>query len=280
MPDCTRAIALDPAAWHASLRLRFDVDAGTTRLTERAHRGPLRVQKPLYPEGARICHAIMIHPPGGIVGGDHLAIDVACAPSAHAFLTSPGAAKWYRANGKVSTQQVRLDAAGASAIEWLPQETIFYNDAHVRMAHSVELAHDASYIGCEILCFGRSASGERFERGTISQRTSIRRGGKLIWWEQGTLHGGSPAMRSILGLHGASVCATLTGVGTPLTAALLEQMRAIDPALAVSQVKSVFSARLLCADSESARRVMTRVWQTLRPHLLGCAAPVPRIWNT
>jgi len=280
MPDCNRASMLDPAAWQASLRLRFDNDAGTTRLSERAHCGPLRVQKPLYPEGERICHAIMIHPPGGVVGGDRLAIDIACAPSAHAFLTTPGAAKWYRANGKTSMQQVSLAAMDASAIEWMPQETIFFNEAEVRMEHAVELAADASYIGCEILCFGRSASGERFERGAISQRTSIRRGGKLIWWEQGTLHGGSTAMRSILGLNGATVCATLTGVGVPLPAALLAQVRAIDPALAVSQVKSVFCARLLCANSEQARGVMTRVWQTLRPHLLGCAAPVPRIWHT
>jgi len=280
MPDCNRASMLDPAAWQASLRLRFGHDAGTTRLTERAHSGPLRVQKPLYPEGEGICHAIMIHPPGGVVGGDRLTIDIVCSPSAHAFLTTPGAAKWYRANGKISRQQVSLTATGASAIEWMPQETILFNEADVRMDHAVDLAADASYIGCEILCFGRSASGERFERGAISQRTSIRRGGKLIWWEQGMLRGGSPAMHGILGLNGATVCATLTGVGQPLSAALLAQMRAIDPALAVSQVKSVFCARLLCANSEQARSVMTRVWQILRPHLLGCAAPVPRIWNT
>lgn len=280
MPDCTRPLPPAHAAWHASLRLRFEDDAGTTRLVERTHSGPLRVQKPLYPEGARICHAIMIHPPGGIVGGDRLSIEVDAGPSAGAFLTSPGAAKWYRANGKVSSQHVHLTVAAAASLEWMPQETIFFNEADVRMRHEVELAADATYIGCEILCFGRSASGERFEHGTVSQRTTIRRGGKLVWWEQGVLHGGSPAMQSVLGLAGASVCATLTGVGTPLPAALLADMRAIDPALAVSQVKSVLSARLLCTDSEQARQIMTRAWQILRPHLLGCAAPIPRIWNT
>jgi len=266
--------------WAASLRLRFEDDAGTTRLVERSHSGPLRVQKPLYPEGARICHAIMIHPPGGIVGGDRLAIDAIAGPSAHAFLTSPGAAKWYRANGKISVQEVRIDAAEGAVVEWMPQETIFFNDAQVRMEHSVTLAAGASYIGCEILCFGRSASGERFESGSIAQRTQIRQGGKLLWWEQGRLAGGSAAMGSVQGLGGASVCATLIGVGTPLPGALLAGMRTIDPALAVTQVKSVFVARYLCGDSETARAVMTRAWQALRPHLLGVAAPVPRIWNT
>jgi urease accessory protein len=280
MPDCSHPITPDASAWQASLRLRFEDDAGTTRLVGREHRGPLRVQKPLYPEGQRICHAIMIHPPGGVVGGDRLAVDVDAGPAAHAFLTSPGAAKWYRANGKLSMQDVRIGAGPGAAVEWMPQETIFFNEARVRLTHQVELAADASYIGCEILCFGRSASGERFDSGSISQRTQVRRGGKLVWWEQGTLHGASAAMTSVLGLDGASVCATLIGVGKPLPAPLLAAMRALDPALAVSQVKSVLVARYLCADSELARRVITAAWQILRPHLLGCAAPLPRIWNT
>lgn len=278
MPDCLHLSPPDPAAWQASLRLRFEDDAGTTRLAERSHSGPLRVQKPLYPEGPRICHAIMIHPPGGIVGGDRLDIDAGAGPSAHAFLTSPGAAKWYRANGKLSVQDVRIDAAERAAVEWMPQEAIFFNGAHVRMEHSVSLAADASYIGSEILCFGRSASGERFDTGSVAQRTQIRRGGKLLWWEQGRLMGG--AMDSVLGLGGATVCATLIGIGKPAPDALLAAVRAIDPALAVTRIKSVLVARYLCGDSETARGVVTRVWQALRPHLLGHAAPVPRIWNT
>lgn len=280
MPDCTRPSLPDAATWQASLRLRFEQDGGTTRLTGRAHSGPLRVQKALYPEGPGICHAIMIHPPGGIVGGDALAIETDAGAAAHAFLTSPGAAKWYRANGRLSRQRVALRGAAGSVIEWMPQETIFYNEADVRMLHEVELAADARYIGAEILCFGRSASGERFTRGQVAQRTSIRRGGRLLWWEQGAMAGGAPAQTSVLGLGGATVCATLIGVGAPLPAGLLAEIRCIDPLLAATQIKSVFCARLLCADSEHARHVMTRVWQMLRPHLLGCAAPVPRIWQT
>lgn len=268
------------SAWQASLRLRFADDGGTTRLMERVHSGPLRVQKALYPEGARICHAIIVHPPGGVVGGDRLSVRASAGPSTHAFLTSPGAAKWYRANGKVSRQEVLIDAGAGAAVEWMPQEAIFFNGAHVALEQRIELAPDASYIGCDILCLGRRASGESFENGTIAQHTQIRRGGKLLWWEQGALDGGSAAMHSPFGLNGASVCATLVGVGKPAGAALLDAMRALDPALGVSQVKSVLVARYLGKDSESARHAMFGVWQLLRPHLLGCAAPLPRIWNT
>ena len=281
MPDCSHPDPeFDPAAWQAGLRLRFADDGGTTRLVERSHHGPLRVQKALYPEGPRTCHAILIHPPGGVVGGDRLEIDAEVGAACHTLLTTPGAAKWYRANGKVTRQQVRLRALAGASLEWLPQESIFYHDAHVVLEHEVELAADARYIGSDILCLGRRASGEAFASGAIVQRTSIRRGGKLVWWEQGRLAAGGAAMGSALGLRGATVCATLVGVGPTLPAALMADIRALDPALGATQSKGVFSARYLCDDSQQARITMQRVWQALRPHLLGCAAPLPRIWTT
>lgn len=265
--------------WRASLRLRFARDGAVTRLVERRHHGPLRMQKALYPEGG-ICHAIVVHPPGGVVGGDTLEVDASVGAGGHALLTTPGAGKWYRANGRISRQCVQLRADAGAIIEWLPQETIVFDGAALQLEHQVDLAADACYIGLEVLCLGRRAAGETFASGSIGQHTQIRRGGSLLWWEQGVLAAGGAAMRSPLGLAGASVCATLIGVGAPLPAALLAQIRALDPALAASQRKSVVVARLLGDDSEAARAVMTAAWQLLRPHLLGCAAPLPRIWRT
>ena len=280
MPDCSHLQPSEHAPWHASLRLRFAADGATTRLMERAHSGPLRVQKPLYPEGPRICHAIMVHPPGGVVGGDTLSVSLHAGAGTHAFLTSPGAAKWYRANGRVSRQDVHIEAGPGAIVEWMPQETILFNNAQVRTDQRVELAADASYIGCDMLCFGRRASGERFASGSIGQRLQIRRGGQLVWWEQGLLDAAGPLFDSPLGLHGTTVCATLLGVGRAPAAGLVEAVRKLDPGLAVSQVKSVFVARYLGRDSEHARHLMTRAWQLLRPALVGCDAPIPRIWNT
>jgi len=286
MPDCairpdTPAIADGPAAWQARLNLGFADDMGTTRLVERSHSGPLRVQKPLYPEGGAVCHAIVVHPPGGVVGGDELDIAAHVGARAQAFLTTPGAAKWYKANGKVSRQHVRLDVAAGAALEWLPQETIFFDQARVDLDHSITLAGDASYVGCEILCMGRRASGERFNSGRIVQRTQIRRAGKLLWWEQGALD--PAALRSPFGLDGRSTCATLIAAGAPLPAAVLAEIRndfADDMQFGASQVKGVFVARHLGDDSEAAREIMLGVWRRVRPHLLGRAAVVPRIWRT
>ena len=293
MPDCALPISAnaDDLLWDARLTLGFADDGGTTRLVERRHFGPLRVQKPLYPEGPAVCHAIVVHPPGGIVGGDGLSITAGVGPGARAFLTSPGAAKWYKANGKVSRQRVLLSAAAGASVEWLPQESIFFDRAAVRTEHQVMLAGDASYLGCEIVCLGRRASGETFSSGSIGQRTEIRRDGKLLWWEQGLLDAAAGKLRSAMGMAGRTVCATLLAApGGPQPAAtLLAALRATCGALAAAeagalcgatQMKQLIVVRYLGHDSEVARRVMLAAWQQLRPAMLGLAAPVPRIWNT
>lgn len=282
-------VAVPAAGWQARLRLGFTRDGDTTRLTERSHVGPLRVQKPLYPKNPAVCHTIVVHPPGGIAGGDTLSLDMSMGDAAQALVTTPGAAKWYRANGKVARQETTIRVGAGASLEWLPQETIFFNEAEVQLHSSVDLDLQASYVAFDVLCFGRTHSGERFERGSVTQRSRIRRGGQLVWFEQGRLEGGSRAMRSPLVLGNCSVCATLIAVAgamPPTLPALLrevgEPLREGDQsdAFGVTLMKHVLVVRYLGNSSETARRIMTRAWQTLRPALIGQDATPPRIWNT
>lgn len=270
----------------ARLSLKFAEDDGTVRLVGREHFGPLIVQKPFYPEGRGICHAVIVHPPGGVVGGDQLEIAARVGASASAQITTPGAAKWYKANGHVARQDVRLHVGARGSLEWVPQETIFFDNARLVLDHQVALEKEATYIGCEILCFGRTASGESFNGGDIRQRVSIRHDKKLVWFEQLRLAGGSAAMKSPLVLAGKTVCATLIAVGETVPAALVASMREeagmiADGGIAgVSQLKSVVVARYLGDSSEIARQMMLHIWGVLRPALLGRPAMVPRMWNT
>ncbi|NEX61149.1 urease accessory protein UreD [Noviherbaspirillum galbum] len=267
--------------WHARLSLGIARAGDASRLMERNHQGPLRVQKPLYPEGNAVCHTIIVHPPGGVVGGDQLAINAVIAEGAHALLATPGAGKWYKSNGHESRQQVTLEVGRGATLEWLPQETIFFDRARVQLEHAVTLAEDAAYIGMEILCFGRSASGETFGEGRVTQATSIRRGGKLVWFEQGAIDAATPAMRSPLGLAGNTVCATLIAAGKPLAPALVAALRALAPGeIGVTQMKTLVVVRHLGNSSQSARRLMLEAWRLLRPAIAGREAVVPRIWNT
>lgn len=279
----------------AMLSLGMARDGTTTRLLERTHFGPLRVQKALYPEGPQLCHAVIVHPPGGIVGGDRMQIDVRVGAQAQALLTTPGASKWYRAIRHASRQSVRLTIDTDASLEWLPQETIFFDAAQARMLHEVEMAAGSVYIGGEILCFGRSAAGETFGSGSIEQRTTVRRDGRLIWFEQGSIAGGGGEMQGVTGLGGSTVCATLIAVGDGLNAAIVDALRtdasraigaststatANDARFGVSLLKTVLVARYLGHSSALARDLLSIAWRHVRPVLVGRAAVLPRIWQT
>ncbi len=272
----------------ASLSLAFSKEDGKCRLVGRDHFGQLYVQKPFYPEGPEVCHVVIVHPPGGVVGGDKLEIASRVGAAANVQITTPGAAKWYKANGHVSYQNVQLKVEAGGTLEWLPQETIFFDNAEVELDHTVALAKDSSYISCEIFCFGRTAFGESFNGGRIRQKVNIRRDGKLIWYEQLNLAGGGMAMKSPLVLAEKTVCATLIAVNdTSHTNELINTLREDASRLAngaghlgVSQVKSVLVARYLGDSSEVARQIMLKIWGILRPAMLGRKAEVPRMWNT
>ena len=154
------------SSWKASLSLEFGFADQKTTLSRKVHDGPLVVQKPLYPEGHEVCHAIVVHPPGGIAGGDELSLQVKTGNGASTLLTTPGAAKWYRSAGPWAKQSVAFDVQGA--LEWLPQETIVFDGALAESAYDVYLGAEAGFIGWDIVCLGRTGSGERFTRGSHS----------------------------------------------------------------------------------------------------------------
>ncbi len=276
-----------PEPMLATLSLGFTRDRDTTRLTQREHYGPLRVQKALYPEGPGTCHAIVVHPPGGVVGGDQLRIDVHAGKDAHVLISTPGAAKWYRSNGRRSVQRITLRVDTNAALEWLPQETIFYNDADVELDSTVDLRGNARYLGCDILCFGRTASGERFASGRVRQRLNLLRDGRPLWLEQGMLAGGSRQMDAPLALSGHTVCASMVAVGLSMSASLMATLRdACQQAgggrgqFGATQMKHVTIVRYLGDSSEIARAVMLAAWGALRPALLARQAAPLRIWHT
>jgi urease accessory protein len=285
------------AGWQAELRLRFAVapPAGVTRLVERHHRGPLVIQRPFHPEGDP-CHAYIVHPPGGVVGGDELRIDVEVEAGAHALLTTPAATKFYRCDDRLSRQVQELRAAGA-VLEWLPQENIFYRGATVRAATRVHLDARSKFIGWEIACLGLPARGDAFDAGALwldlelwrerdapnvaTLNAPARERSIPVFLDRLRLSGHSPARHAGWGLAGATAIGTL--LATPATAADVARVRdivAAHPAAGVSLVDGVLVLRALAAQGETLRNLFTSVWSALRPGIIGRQAVAPRIWAT
>ena len=284
----SRLPSVSPApAWHAALHLAFARTGERTVLRDNRHHGPLRVQKALYPEGEGVCQAIVLHPPSGIAGGDHLLISATVGAGAHAQLTTPGAGKWYRSGGPEASQRLELTVEEGAALEWLPQETIVFDGARARMETRVRLAADSRFIGWDILCLGRAAAGERFEHGRFDLLCRVELGGAPIWLERGGFDGADPMLASPAGWAGHGVGGTLLCAFPDLprqAAGLLEALRAIAPgdgaSHGITALPGVLVARYLGDNSEAARLWFARLWQTLRPACCGRPAVPPRIWNT
>jgi urease accessory protein len=274
--------ALFTPSWHAELALGYGRFGESTRPTERRHKGPLRVQKHLYPEGPQVCQHIIVHPPGGIAGGDRLDIDVRVGPDAWAQLTSPGAAKWYRAAGP-AFQQLTMKVAPGATLEWLPQETIVFSDARAELSTAIELQGDARLLYWDVVALGRPASGERFDLGHFQAHLDIRRDEDLLWHERQRIVGSDGLLDSPIGLDGKPVFATLIITGE-IDAQLMETCRTLaehSPVRGdVTQLPGLVVARCLAVEALHARAWLIALWKLLRPALLGREAVVPRIWST
>jgi len=272
-----------PVAWHASLALEYARRGERTVLAARRHDGPLVVQRPLYPEGEGVCHTIVVHPPAGVAGGDELEIAARVGPQAHALLTTPGAGRWYRSAGAWARQRVVLTAHDASALEWLPQETIVFDGALAQLGIEVRLEARARFIGWDILCFGRTASGERYARGECRLRTEVTRDGVPLWVERGRIAGGGALLASPVGLHRRTVCGTLFAASAAIDAEALAGCRGEAPQegeAALTLLPGILVARYLGDSAEAARHYFTRLWHRLRPAVCGREAAEPRIWST
>lgn len=267
-------------SWYAELELAYARFGESSRPVLRRHLGPLRVQKHLYAEGPEVCQHIIVHPPGGIAGGDRLAIRARVEDGAWAQLTSPGAAKWYRANGP-AYQTLELHASPGATLEWLPQETIIFSAAQAELQTRIELHGDARLFYWDIVALGRPASGERFEQGHFQARLDIRRDGRPLWHERQRIAGGDGLLDSPIGLDGRPVFATLLVTGE-IDDELLERCRALAHPVRgdLSQLPGLLVARCLAGETLQARAWLIALWQLLRPALLGREALAPRIWNT
>jgi urease accessory protein len=278
------AIDADGAAgWEAELALRFARVGRRTVLAERRHRGPLVVQKPLYPEGDEICQVLLLHPPAGIVGGDRLGIDIDVGAGAHAQVAAPGATRWYRSAGPTATATTRIRVAEGGVLEWLPQEAIAFDGTRAQLACDIELAAGATLIGWDIVALGRPAAGESFLRGAWRQRSTIRRGGELVWCERAALEGGSRPLRSGAILGGAPVFGTLWVAAPPVAAEILARCREVpvDEGIGgVTQLPGILVARYAGGSAQSARTYFASLWRLLRPAAVGRDAVPLRIWTT
>ncbi|MEK8028357.1 urease accessory protein UreD [Pseudaquabacterium rugosum] len=273
--------------WHGHLQLDYTRDGDRTIALDR-HHGPLRVLQRLYPEGDAICHHVLVHPPGGIAGGDVLALDGQLASGTHAVITTPGATRFYRSAGPLAEQQVHFTLADGARLEWLPLETIAYPSCQVDNTLRFDLAPTAQLMGWDLLALGLPAAGQAWTGGRYAQRLEL----PGRWLERGVLDSADRLLLdSPLGLAGHGVLATLfLADGAAMTRTrredLLEAARErieaspLTPQAGVSALdEGLIVLRVLADRVEPAMTLLQQVRAAWRPLHWGLPAHTPRIWR-
>lgn len=276
--------------WRGHLDLHYTRDGERTIALDR-HEGPLRVLQRLYPEGPGVCHHVLVHPPGGIVGGDTLQLDARLDAGTHALITTPGATRFYRSSGEPALQASTLQLADGARLEWLPLETLAYRGCLAENRVRLQLAPGAETIGWDVLGLGLPASGQAFDHGRFTQLLEL----PGVWLERGCIDGEDRLLLdSPLGLAGERVLATLwfaagSPIGRERAEALVDAARAVIdaamPALpcpaGVTQLHpQAIVLRALGPRVEPVMQLLQAVWGAWRPLAWQRAAVPPRVWRT
>ena len=273
--------------WHASLQLDYTLE-GTRTVARHAHNGPLRILQSLYPEGDAVCHNVLVHPPGGLVGGDTLDITATVGPGAHGLVTTPGATRFYRSTGELALQRTHLTLAEGARLEWLPLEALCYNACNAENHLTLNLAPGAECMGWDVTALGLPHAGQPFETGRFVQHIEA----PGLWLERGVIDAADHRLlESPLGLAGHRCMASLFFVvGTPLERArrdtALDAARAVMDAHALkasagatSPNGQVLVVRALAPQVEPAMQLLQQVRAAWRAALWQLDAEPPRIWS-
>lgn len=272
--------------WHARLQLNYTLENART-VARFEHHGPLRILQSLYPEGDSVCHNVLVHPPGGLVGGDTLEIAATVGTGAHGLVTTPGATRFYRSAGELALQRTHLTLAENARLEWLPLEALCYNACHARNHLTLSLAAGAECMGWDVTALGLPHANQPFETGHFEQHIEV----PGVWLERGTINAADhQLLHSPLGLAGHRCTASMFfATGTPLDRsrrnAALDAARAVmdlhplkATAGATSPNDRMVVVRVLAPQVEPAMQLLRQVRSAWRAGLWQLDVVQPRIW--
>jgi len=274
--------------WHAQLDIDYALEQQRS-VARHSHQGPLRVLQSLYPEGDTICHNVLVHPPGGLVGGDTLEVRIQAGGASHGLLTTPGATRFYRSAGEWALQKTSITLADQARLEWLPLESIAYNQCLAENHLTLRLAAQAECMGWDVTALGLPSANLPFVQGQYLQHMEL----PGVWLERGLIDAADQRlMNGALGLAGQRCMASLFFVSG---SALERNRRELGLALAREQIAThalsglasatcpnaqVMVLRVLAPLVEPAFQLLRQVWQVWRRHFWQIPGTPPRIWST
>ena len=271
--------------WTGKLDLNYSHQDGTTKLSQAIAQAPLKIQRAFYPEGPELCHSVILHTAGGIVGGDRLVQMIELEAHSQVLLTTAAATKVYRSEGERSQQIITIKLGENAYLEWFPQETVIFNEAIYQQDLRVELAKNAVFCGWEITRLGRTARGEQFLTGDWRSRIEIWQADRPLWIDRQGLQGGVEIINSPNGLNQKAIVATFIWLGQKVKAEILTEARELGKSwvtegeIGITQTQS---EGLLCRyrgnSTTEVKHYFEAIWGLLRQSYRDRPAIRPRVW--
>jgi urease accessory protein len=275
-------------SWRAGLKLDY-LREGERTVARFSHDGPLRILQSLYPEGPAVCHNVLVHPPGGLVGGDTLDIRVTASGNAHGLITTPGATRFYRSDGELALQNTHIQLDDSARLEWLPMEALCYSGCIAENRLNLCLAPQAEFIGWDVTALGLPNANAPFVQGSFTQHIHL----PGVWLEKGRIDAldhrllnsppglaGSHCMASLFFVTGTKIVRTRRQLALDTARAAIDSHDLRASAGATSPNAQVVIVRALAPLVEPAMQLLKLVWAAWRAELWGMTASVPRIWAT
>ena len=269
------------SSWCGQVDLTYGYHQQQTKVNSAFAQAPFKIQRPFYPEGKQICHSVILHTAGGIVAGDRLVQKIHLQPQAQVLITTPAASKIYRSQGKIAAQNITINLEANSYLEYLPQETIVFNQAQFQQKLRVELGEDATWLSWEIIRFGRTARQEIFDTGVWRNYTEIWQQGKPLWIDRQYFPG--ELFFAANGLNGKPVIANLICVGRDMKPDTINAIRElkINSKISITGVTQL-QMGLLCRyhgySVADAKPWLIQIWQLLRQLHDKPQPAIPRVW--
>jgi urease accessory protein len=267
--------------WQGQLQLAFSPTDGITHLVSSQATAPLKVQRS-FPQADGTCQVVMLHTAGGLVGGDRLQTHVTIAPQSQVLLTTAAAAKIYRSNGLTAKQAIEIQVGAEAQLEWLPQETIVFDQSQFQQDLRINLAPGAQALLWEITRFGRTARGEIVTSGDWRSLTEVWQGDRPLWIDRQWLPASAQNWQHPYGLGGQPIVGTFAWIGIPVEPEFGAQARSFwrgDPqSIGVTQMPQGLIARYRGNSSHDVRQWFIQIWQSIREQQWQRSIELPRVW--
>lgn len=250
-------------------------DEGRTRLARLYQDGCAKIRLPRDARAVGL-EAVLINASGGLTGGDDMEWRASVGEGARLTLSTQACEKIYRARDGRAEQRVSLILDEGARLDWLPQETILFDGAHLSRRLDADLGAGARLLVAEAVVLGRTAMDETVRHGSIRDRWRIRREGQLVFADDLRLDGpiAEIGARAPV-LDGGKAFASLLLVDEDPGRFLGPLRDALGAYGGASAFEGKLFARVVAPDGFALRQALLPALEILRD-----GEPLPRVWRT